>query len=132
MPDFTLIRIQQAKGRLALYKLAADNECFFDKYCDELSRDGNLGKQLHRIFGLLEQVANLQRLSREQFRNITPPKELIKEFEIKTKDLRVYIIKEQGHIIVFGGRKSTQREDIRRFRSIKRQYLDNKKKYGNT
>jgi putative component of toxin-antitoxin plasmid stabilization module len=132
MPIFTLVRVHQVKGRLALYKLAADSECYFDMFCDAVMNDGNLSRQIDRIFSLLEQVANLQRLSKEQFRDITPSKELIKEFEVKTRDLRVYMIKEEGHIIVFGGRKSTQREDIRRFRSIKKQYLYNKKRYDNT
>jgi putative component of toxin-antitoxin plasmid stabilization module len=77
-------------------------------------------------FGRMNQVSNLQRLPEQKFRDITPRKEVVKEFEIKTPDLRIYLIKEEGHIIVFAGKKSSQREDLRQFRSIKRRYLENK------
>ncbi|MEJ0055764.1 MAG: helix-turn-helix transcriptional regulator [Bacteroidota bacterium] len=79
------------------------------------------------IISIIDQVANLKRLPREKFRDITAAKQAVKEFEIKKNDLRVYAIKEDGHIIVLGGRKSDQDEDIKRFRSIKQRYLDSKK-----
>lgn len=75
----------------------------------------------------MNQVANLQRLPKEKFRDITLERDLVKEFEIKKGDLRVYVIKEDGHIVVFGGKKSTQAKDINLFRSIKKQYLESKK-----
>jgi putative component of toxin-antitoxin plasmid stabilization module len=51
----------------------------------------------------------------------------VKEFEIKRGDLRVYLIKEDAHIVIVSGKKSRQQEDIRQFRSIKKRYLDSKK-----
>jgi putative component of toxin-antitoxin plasmid stabilization module len=74
----------------------------------------------------MNQVADLKRLPKDKFRDITPKKETIKEFEIKKGDLRVYLIKEEGHIVILGGKKGTQDEDIREFQSVKRRYLQSK------
>ena len=61
--------------------------------------------------------------------NITPHGEIVKEYEFKNGDLRVYAIKDfNGKIIILGGYKNTQQTDINRFRSLKAQYLANKKK----
>jgi putative component of toxin-antitoxin plasmid stabilization module len=69
----------------------------------------------------------MNRLPKEKFRDITPQKQQVKEFEIKKGDLRVYLIKEQGHIVILGGKKGSQNEDVKQFRSIKQRYLESKK-----
>jgi putative component of toxin-antitoxin plasmid stabilization module len=69
----------------------------------------------------------MNRLPKEKFRDITPQKQQVKEFEIKKGDLRVYLIKEQGHIVILGGKKGLQNEDVKQFRSIKQRYLESKK-----
>ena len=49
----------------------------------------------------------------------------VKEYEFKSKHLRVYAIQQiNGKIIVLGGFKNNQKEDINKFRSLKKQYLD--------
>jgi putative component of toxin-antitoxin plasmid stabilization module len=52
----------------------------------------------------------------------------VKEYEIKTRNLRVYMIHEEksGRIIVTGGKKTSQKKDIRHFRNLKASYLKNK------
>lgn len=127
MSKFTLQNIPEVKGQIQFKKLIIDGECQFDEFFDEITRDGNLRKQLVGIVNNMNEVAQMKRLPKDKFRDITPAKESIKEFEIKKGDLRVYVIKEQGHIVVLGGKKGTQDEDIKQFRSIKRRYLDSKK-----
>jgi putative component of toxin-antitoxin plasmid stabilization module len=59
-----------------------------------------------------------------KMKDITPHKDPVKEFEFKSKHLRIYAIQQScGKIVVFCGFKNTQPEDIRQFRSIKEQYL---------
>ena len=127
MNKFALGDIPEIKGVIRFKKLIIDGVCAYDQFCEELRREGNLTKQLIGILSNMNQVANLKRLPKEKFRDITPRKEEIKEFEIKKGDLRVYILKEDGHIVVIGGKKSTQDEDINHFRSIKKRYLESKK-----
>ena len=128
MSKFALQNIDRIKGQIRFKKLIVDGECQFDQFCELIRHEGNLEKQLIGIFSNMEEVAQMRRLPREKFRDITPAKESIKEFEIKKGDLRVYVIKEDGHIVVLGGKKGDQDEDIKQLRSIKRRYLDSKKK----
>ncbi len=127
MAKFTLQNIPEVKGQIQFKKLIIDGQCHFDEFFNEITRDGNLRKQLMGIVNNMNQVAQMNRLPKHKFRDITPAKESIKEFEIKKGDLRVYVIKEQGHIVVLGGKKGTQDEDIKQFRSIKKRYLESKK-----
>ena len=71
-------------------------------------------------------VANLKMLPKEKMRDLTPKNEFVKEYEIKTKHLRIYFIhqKQKGKIIILGGFKNMQPKDIERFRVIKKQYLN--------
>ena len=128
MSKFALQNIDRIKGQIRFKKLIVDGECQFDQFCELIRHEGNLEKQLIGIFNKMEEVAQMRRLPREKFRDITPAKESIKEFEIKKGDLRVYVIKEDGHIVVLGGKKGDQDEDIKQLRSIKRRYVDSKKK----
>jgi len=121
---FALISLPQVKGKIRFCKLEIDGICPFDEFCEAIANQGNLEKQLKTIYGRMDQVANLKLLPKEKFKDITPSKEPIKEFEIKTRDLRVYLIKdENGHIIIVGGKKNSQGNDISTFRSIKKKYL---------
>ena len=127
MSRFALEDITEVKGQIRFKKLVVDGFCQYDEFCEQIESDGNLKKQLVGIFANMNQVAQMNRLPREKFTDITPKKEQVKEFEIKKGDLRVYLIKEEGHIVIIGGKKGSQHEDIRQFRSIKQRYLESKK-----
>lgn len=127
MNRFALEDIPEVKGQISFKKLIIDGSCLYDEFFEQIKNDGNLRKQLMGILNNMNQVAQMKRLPKDKFRDITPSKESVKEFEIKKGDLRIYVIKEQGHIVVLGGKKSTQDEDIPKFRSIKRRYLESKK-----
>ena len=127
MSSFALRDILEVKGQIRFTKLTINGFCQFDEFCQQIETDGNLKKQLIGIFANMNQIAQMNRLPKEKFRDITPAKQSIKEFEIKKGDLRVYLIKEQGHIVILGGKKGSQHEDIRQFRAIKKRYLESKK-----
>ncbi len=127
MNRFALEDIQAVKGRIPFKKLIIDGDCQYDEFCEQLKLEGNLNKQLVGILNNMNQVSNLKRLPKHKFRDITPKKELVKEYEFKKGDLRFYVIKEDGHIVVLGGKKNTQKEDLGQFRSIKKRYLESKK-----
>lgn len=126
MAEFKLEKIEEIEGKIAFYKLLVNESCEFDEFWEEIKEDGNLSKELAQIQSRMEDVSNLKRLPKTKFRDITPKTEKVKEYEIKTKNLRVYLIKENhtGKIIILGGKKSTQTKDIKRFRRIKKSYLE--------
>lgn len=126
MNKFGLRPLLQVKGRIPFSILEIDGRCPFLDFCDQIEQDGNLKKQLATALSRMEQVANKQLLPVQKFRDITPRKETVKEFEIKTKSLRIYMIKEEGHIVILGGKKNSQGDDIGKFRAIKKRYLQSK------
>lgn len=80
--------------------------------------------ELGTLYAYMERVANSESMPVRKFRDLTPSQETVKEYEIKTKNLRVYLIKRKGgKIVVLGGYKNTQKNDLRKFRSLKKQYL---------
>ena len=127
MSKFALRKLRAVEGRIPFSMLEVDGVCPFEEFCRQIKRDGNLAKQLITAMARMNQVANLQRLPVEKFRDITAAKEVVKEFEIKTGDLRIYLIKEDEHIVILGGKKNTQSDDIKRFRSLKKRYLQSKR-----
>ena len=76
----------------------------------------------------MEQVADRKSLTEKKFKDTTPKKDSVKEYEIKSKNLRVYLFheKRKGRIIVVGAKKhpKSQNEDILKFRRIKKDYIN--------
>ena len=126
MYKFALRELDEVIGTIRFHKLVVDDVCLFDEFYDQIKHEANLVKQLKTILARMNEIANQKLLPHNKFKDITPQKEKIKEFEIKTGDLRVYLIKEHltGHIIIFAGKKNSQKEDIRKFRSLKKSYLN--------
>ncbi|HOK26993.1 MAG TPA: hypothetical protein PLX87_10755 [Bacteroidales bacterium] len=128
MSIFVLKRIEQIKGRISFFKLIIDNRCEFDEFCELLKRRKEDSK-LRSIFGIMESVANLNRLPETKFRELKgrPAGDNVKEYEIKKKPYRIYLFKvDAGNIIVFGSSKKLQKKDIKRLRQIKNEYLKSK------
>jgi hypothetical protein len=105
MGKFALGNMDEIRGVIKFKKLIVDGVCQYDVFCNQIKQDGNLSKQLIGIVSNMNQVANLQRLPKEKFRDITLERDLVKEFEIKKGDLRVYVIKEDGTLLFWEGRR---------------------------
>ncbi|MVN22696.1 hypothetical protein [Mucilaginibacter arboris] len=125
---FTLEHLEEVVGKIKFYKLHVNGVCLYEDFCEQIIRDSNLKKQLITIISRMDDIANLRRLDHTKFKDITLAKGSVKEFEIKTNDLRVYLIKEEftGNIIFSGGRKNSQQKDINKFRTLKEAYLRSK------
>lgn len=78
------------------------------------------------IYLYMDSVANMKSLPHSKFHPLdTNNADGYREYEFKTKHLRVYVIKQHGgKIIVMGGYKNSQKRDIASFRALKKQYLD--------
>lgn len=73
----------------------------------------------------MEDVSNDKLLPKNKFRDITLyAKDRNKEYEFKSKHLRVYAMKGPGRkIVILGGYKNNQKNDIRKFRATKNEYF---------
>jgi hypothetical protein len=132
MHTFALKKIEQVKGKIYFYKLEVDGHCEFDEFCEQLESKKE-GSKLRTIYAIMDSASNIAptRLPGTKYKELSgrPPGDDVKEYEIKKKPYRVYLFKDdEGNIIVFGGSKSNQKKDIKRFRSIKNEYLLSKVK----
>ncbi|WP_047451889.1 hypothetical protein [Alistipes sp. ZOR0009] len=129
MNTFALHKIEEIVGRLEVFKLTVDGECEYDSFEREVEAEGSYLSELTTIQVRLQEMAELKSLPDTKFKDITPEKEKVKEYEVKTKHLRVYLLHDvpNGRVIVCAGKKTSQKKDIKHFREVKKRYLENKK-----
>lgn len=103
-----------------------NNRCEYDEFEKQIEKEGSYSSELVTIQARLQEIADCKLLPKEKFRNITPKKEQVKEYEIKTRHLRVYLFHEEktGRVITCGGKKTTQKKDINHFRWVKKEYFN--------
>ncbi|MEO9884413.1 MAG: hypothetical protein ABJR05_09900 [Balneola sp.] len=131
MPKFSVQRIKEIDGKLKFYKLIKNNKCEFDDFEESCLNDPNYESEYIKIQSIIQDVSDqkFSRLPKKKFKELTGRKksDTVKDFEVKSKHLRLYFFKDKlGNIIVLGGKKTSQKKDIRRFRSIKKEYLEEK------
>jgi len=130
MNNFVIIEIVEVKGRQKFFKLLNGTRCEFDEFCEMCNRNPIFKKQLATMQTRMGYVADLKydRLDTTKYRELTGRKagDPYKDYEIKTKNLRLYFFKDEskGQIVVFGGTKDSQDEDIKRMRVIKHRYFN--------
>ncbi len=126
MLKFALNEIKEIQGKIKVFKLSINGKCEFDEFEELIKKEGNLNTELYTIQARLQEMSDLKSLPFTKFKDITPKKELNKEYEIKTANLRVYLFhdKTSGRIIVCAGKKGTQPKDIKHFRKIKKEYFN--------
>jgi hypothetical protein len=128
MTVFELEHIDEINGIIHFYKLKKNGNCFFDNFEYIINNEGTYMPELDRIQSIMQQVSDLKYPPSNKFKNITRKKDKIKSYEIRTRNLRVYLFKDTiGNIIVTGGKKTSQESDIRYFRNLMIEYLENKK-----
>ena len=125
MTKFALRKMSSIDGYQTFYKLCINDKCQFDEFEARLKNNGRLKNELAKIYAYMELIARGISLPTTKFKDITPKKQIVKEYEFKSRNLRVYAIKtSKGKIIVLCGYKNKQKKDIRTFRSLKRRYLE--------
>ena len=123
MTTFVLRKLDAVVGRQQFFELVAGNSQF-DSFCEEIRERKQYYSELLKIFTLMDLVSQLKMLPKTKFRDITPKNETVKEYEFKSKHLRIYAIqKTNGKIVILGGYKNNQNKDFLRFRSLKKQLL---------
>lgn len=86
--------------------------------------DTTYQSEFKTLLAYMEYLGNNGSLPKTKFRDVTPKGEKVKEYEFKSKHLRIYTIqKTNGKIIILGGYKNNQDKDFPRFRSLKKQLL---------
>lgn len=114
--------------KFPFYKLKINNRCSYDKFYKE-HFNSNLKSQIIQILKRLQIISkgNQNTLPSTKFHQLKRDKgDKFIDYEIKTKNLRLYFAKdEEKRIIILGGIKTNQDGDLDRMRNIKKEYFKN-------
>jgi hypothetical protein len=129
MPIFALQEIEEIKGKIKFFLLTIDGESQYEAFEAQIQAEGNLNRELITVQVRMQEMAEMRHpMPNTKCRDLTPKKDPVKEYELKTKHLRVYLIHEEhkGRIVILAGKKGTQPKDIKKFRKLKEAYLNSK------
>jgi hypothetical protein len=127
MPIFALHKIEAINGKQEFDKLIVDGRCPFDEFENNL--EAQYKAELAGLYRNMQDVADLKALPYEKFHFYDNDKKKknksgVREFEFKTKHLRVYgITQPNGKLVITGGTKAKQKTDQNEFRKLKNLYL---------
>lgn len=123
MSNFALEEIEAVKGKQVFHKLVIDGECPLDKFESEI--EACYKSELTGIYSIMNQVSNLKSVPRTKFHFYDQAKGEHREFEFKSKHLRIYgITQADGKVIITGGTKANQQKDETLFRKYKKDYIN--------
>lgn len=115
---FAVGKIEQIRddGKIHFCKLFKDNRCLFDDFVNSISKNKIDEKKLKSIYACMDFMAeNDSTLPLKKFNSIKKGKNVI-GYEFKKDDLRVYCVKKEPNVIVIlGGYKKNQEQDIDKF-----------------
>lgn len=126
MREYEIEEIQEVSGINKIYKLVINGKCEFDEFIEQIRTDGTYSNELDQIQAHLEDLGNNRLIPHNKIKELQRDrKDSIKDFELRTNHLRVYMIREKqkDKLIIFAGKKTTQKSDIKRMRKIKKDFL---------
>ncbi len=133
MQYYGLKEVREVSGINKIYKLLINGKCEFDLFIEQIKKEGSYINELDQIQAHLEDLGNNRPVPHNKFKELyRDKKDNIKDFELRTNHLRVYVIKEKQRdkLIILAGKKTTQVKDIKRMRKIKKDYIITKTNYS--
>lgn len=118
MINFAFLKIEAIHcSRITFKKLSRNGICLLDEFENEIKNNSQYASEFKNILAYIELYSSGYILPKSKFREIKDAK--YKQFEFKSKNLRVYAVSgEESKIIVMGGYKSSQSKDINKLKSI--------------
>lgn len=128
---FGLRRINALKSKQhEFYELVFEGVPQLESF--EKKLEAKYQSEFRSIMTIMDLCSNGQLLPQNKMKDITPHKQSIKEYEFKTRHLRIYAIQHPGSkVVVLCGYKNNQTSDIVRFRALKQQLLSEQKEQIN-
>lgn len=124
MSKFAVKRLETPKGVSNVKLLIENGNCYLETFYSSLVDNEKYRKEYGKLLQYIERDSDGGNLPSEKKKDITPKCEFVKEYEFRSKNLRIYAIKQaNGKLIILGGLKKNQSKDIAKFRLIKNRYL---------
>lgn len=108
-----------------IFKLVRNNKCLIDSFLTEIKKDKNLEPELGELYAIIADAADGSLLPPSRYKPLKIAKNLkYQPYEAKTYHLRIYLFheRESGMIIIIGGKKTEQRQDLKRVEQIIKEY----------
>lgn len=103
--------------KIHVYELCHNGKSLFGEFYTEIQEEGNLHANLASAIAIVEATSDLQprRLPKKKFRQLEISKVNCKVYEAKSGSIRIYLFHDEGNgrVIVTGGKKDDQKEDIK-------------------
>lgn len=114
--------------KIPVFELCKNGQSIFEKFYEEIEEEGNLTGQLAGAISVIEHTSNLKLLPVKKFRQLTIKGLDCKVYEAKSGSIRIYLFHEEktGRVIVTGGKKGEQDEDISQIEYIIKSYYNEK------
>ena len=126
---YSIKKINEVSITSSIYALKINNRLPFEEFFDEYKKNANLSGQLAKIQSILTYLGKDEdeKIPPNKFKALQRNrKDGYIDYEIKTKDLRVYLFRDSrfGKIIVLGGMKKNQKKDLQKLRNHKHNYFN--------
>lgn len=110
--------------KIDVYELCKNGKSIFEEFFKQIEDEGNLISNLAAAIRIVEDSANLKMAPKAKFRVLQGLSVKCKVFEAKSGTIRIYMFHEEktGRVIVMGGNKDSQNEDIKRVEKIIKEY----------
>jgi len=116
--------------KIKVYDLYVNGKCLFEEFFEEINEEGNLTKDLFGAINILEKAADLLMLPQTKFKVLKQSEVSCKVYEAKKNKVRIYCFEDEvGRIIVTGGKKNSQKHDIKSVLNLIKEYNGRKKIY---
>lgn len=112
--------------KIKIFELCKNGKNLFAEFSDEVKDDPNLFSDYAGAMRILQDVANLMRKPSTQFKPLNIKGVKYKVYEVKRNRIRIYLFHQEktGHIVVTGGFKNEQDDDINQLKNILKNYYD--------
>lgn len=110
--------------KIDVYELCKNGKSVFEEFFEQIEGEGNLISNLAAAIRIIEDSANLKMVPKSKFRVLQGLSVKCKVFEAKSGNIRIYMFHEEktGRVIVMGGKKDSQDEDIKRLERMIKEY----------
>lgn len=114
--------------KIDVYELCVYKKSIFKEFFEQIENEGNLISNLAAAIRIVENTANLLLTPKTKYRVLKGLSIKCKAYEAKSGAIRIYLFHEEniGRVIVIGGNKGSQDEDVKRVEKIIKEYYEEK------
>lgn len=121
MYNFAVVSMKEIKGiKPTFEKLCVNGVCLLDEFVTEIKDQKQLYSEYLNLLTYMQLMAEGKRLPEAKFKMINSK---YREFEFRSKHLRIYGCLGNSSLLIMGGFKTNQTQDLSKLEKIVRDFL---------